>query len=453
MTRDWIAFIRRLSPRALERMKERIIENKRKWYALQLARGRPPSNRMHAYLYGRASKPQPSPTTPRPTRTGPVLSHPYSPPLHGSRKVKVVWRRNGKIVTGTEVRTVDRDVQTAAPVRVDTSSQKRAHDNNMLPDYDENEYSAPSAKRQRPPAQKEEADTAPMKKRALPKKNNARRIQVQRKYRNSKPVGVSNSAMTPWVPPADTPIGRFIDEQIKQIRTGMPMTSTATKPAPECDSGNNCSSELKAGPKSNSDSSSDESDSESDTESDTDSSGISSDESGGEEDDVSGKCMMVSLQIPKNIPTVSKIDTQAKQAQPPVSGSIKAATSGVFKDPTSNDFRAPTSQKKFKIPCVPVQRLISLFQSKLSLAAATTTTKPAAAKQAGPDDNPFKQHLKNHNVLKRTCISHQCAQLNKRWKTFSFPPSQKFYFGTKARFGLLSSPVTTDLVSTLNKQC
>ena len=143
--------IRMLSPKQLQRTKECIIENKRKRYAMALAQGLPSSSRMHAYLYGRIPSPPPRPAT----CTGPVLSHPYSPPLHGTRKVKVVWRCNGKIVTGTEVRTVDRDIHATAPVNTDTNHQKRAHDDTVLPDYDESEnveeYSAPSATRQKHP--------------------------------------------------------------------------------------------------------------------------------------------------------------------------------------------------------------------------------------------------------------------------------------------------------------
>ena len=440
---NWAAYIRTLSPKQLRRYKKCIIENKRKWYRMQLARGHPPSIYMHAFLFGGIPRPPPRPAT----YTGPVLSHPYSPPLHGTRKVKVVWRRNGKIVTGTEVRTVDHDVHATASVDMDTNHQKkRAHDDTMLPDYDENEtpeFLAPSAKRQKPPAQKEEVDTAPTRKRAPTQKNIIRRNQIQRKYRNSNPAGVSSWTVTPWVlpKPADTPIGRYIDEQIKRIRANLPKT---TKPASKCGSEKNCNSD--------SESDSDESDSESDTVSDTDSSGISSGESDGEEEQVKGKKVMVPQQTTKQIPAVSKIVTPTS----PLSGITP--TSDIRKTPTPGSVGPPTTKKTFKVPCMPIQRLISLFQSKLSLATAesTATTEPAV-KEAEPDCNPFKLHLKNPTMLKRTFVSHQCTRLHKgqipkkKFTLTALQPATKCQFGAKGSRCLLPTIIDVTALQSVTK--
>ena len=424
------AYIRTLSPKQLQRMKENVVVNQRKRYAMALARGLPPSNRMHAYLYGRMPNPPPRPAT----CTGPVLSHPYSPPSHETRKVKVVWRRNGKVVTGTEVRIVDRDIHATAAVNMDTNRQKRPHDDIVLPDYDENEnveeYSAPSAKRRKPPV-----DTAPKKRvNVLTKESIARRIQFLRKFRNSNRAAVSNSAVTPWVPPkpADTPLAHFIEAEIKRIRASFP---TTTKPASECGS---CSSLAK----SDSESDSDESDSESDTDSDTDSSGIGSGESDCEEESVKGKKVMTAVQSPKQIPAVANITVSTS---PPMASNPTADVCKV-----DNVEPPALTQKTTKVPHMAIQRLISLFQSKLSFATTATTaatTKPAA-KEGKPDCNPFKLHLKNRSMLKRTFISHQCAQLNKGQQKFTLTalrPATKCQFGAKGRQCLL--PSTIDLVS------
>ena len=221
------ACLRGLPPRQLERVKQRIAEKKRRFYKLQLAQGRLPSYYMHMCLFGRALGPLPHAS---------ATTVPFPTASHGTR---VVWKRSGKKFSGTEIISVDRDAQTAAPVNMDTNCQKRAHDT-VLSDCNEKkdveEYSAPSVKRHKPSVE------LPMKNRVthiIAKKKSPKRIQIRRLSKNSKlpAPGVFNSAATPWVPPGlpgtVTPLSHSTDAQVKKTcaesQTDSSTTTTAIK--------------------------------------------------------------------------------------------------------------------------------------------------------------------------------------------------------------------------------